>query len=54
LFLPPSTLSVDPVTDDVPETETDAETAGDTVEYDYLADDPSLSKELPGKPSLPF
>jgi hypothetical protein len=54
LFLPPSSLSVDPDTDDVPETETDAETTGDTVEYDYLADDPSLSTELPGKPSLPF
>jgi hypothetical protein len=52
LFLPPSSLSVDPDTDDVPET--DAETAGDTVEYDYLADDPSLSVELPGKHSLPF
>jgi hypothetical protein len=48
LFLPPSSLSVDPDTD------ADAETAGDTVENDYLADDPSLSIELPGKPSLPF
>jgi hypothetical protein len=54
LFLPPSSLSVDPDTDDVPETETDAETAGDTVENDYYANDPSLSVELPGKPSLPF
>jgi hypothetical protein len=54
LFLPPSSLSVDPDTDDVPETETDAETAGDTVEYDYYADDPSLLVEQPGKhpPSL--
>jgi hypothetical protein len=52
LFLPPSSLSVDPGTDDVPET--DAETAGDTVENDCYADDPSLSVELPGKPSLPF
>jgi hypothetical protein len=50
----PSSLSVDPDTDDVPETETDAETAGDTVEYDYLADDQIISTELPGKPSLPF
>ena len=50
----PSSLSVDLDTDDVPETETDAETAGDTVENDYYADDPSLSVELPGKPSLPF
>jgi hypothetical protein len=53
-FFPPSSLSVDPDTDDIPETETDAEIAGDTVEYDYLADDPSLSVEQPGKPSLPF
>jgi hypothetical protein len=50
----PSSLSVDPVTDDVPETETDAETAGDTVENDYLADDPSLSVEQPGKLSPLF
>jgi hypothetical protein len=50
----PSSLSVDPDTDDVPETETDVETAGDTVENDYYADDPSLSVEQPGKPSLPF
>jgi hypothetical protein len=54
LFLPPSSPSVDPDTADVPETETDAETAGDTVEYDYLADDPSLSVELPGKHSPLF
>jgi hypothetical protein len=54
LFLPPSSLSVDPDTDDVPETETDAETAGDTVEYDYYADDPSLSVEQPGKHSPPL
>jgi hypothetical protein len=54
LFLPPSSPSVDPYTDDIPEIETDAETAGDTAEYDYPTDDPSLSVELPGKPSLPF
>jgi hypothetical protein len=50
----PSSLSVDPDTDDVPETETNAEAAGDTVEYDYLADDQIISTELPGKHSLPF
>jgi hypothetical protein len=50
----PSSLSVDPDTDDVPETETDAVTAGDTVEYDYYADDPSLSVEQPGKHSPLF
>ena len=54
LFLPPSSLSVDPDTDDIPETETDAETAGDTVENDYYADDPSLSVEQPGKHSPLF
>jgi hypothetical protein len=50
----PSSLSVDPDTDDFPETETDAETAGDTVENDYYADDPSLSVEQPGKHSPLF
>jgi hypothetical protein len=52
----PSYLSVDPDTDDVPETETEtnAVTAGGTVENDYYADDPSLSVEQPGKHSLPF
>jgi hypothetical protein len=50
----PSSLTVDPDTDDVPETETDAETAGDTVENDYYADDPSLSVEQPGKHSPPL
>jgi hypothetical protein len=54
LFLPPSSLSVDPDTDDVPETETDVETAGDTVENDYYTDDPSLSVEQPGKHSPLF
>jgi hypothetical protein len=52
LFLPPSSLSVDPDTDADPET--DAETAGDTVEYGYVVDDQIISTELPGKPSLPF
>jgi hypothetical protein len=52
LFLPPSSLSVDPDADVVPET--DAETAGDTAEYDYCVDDPSLSVEQPGKHSSLF
>jgi hypothetical protein len=50
----PSSLSVDPDTDDVPETETDVETAGDTVENDYFTDDLSLSVEQPGKHSPPL
>ena len=39
LFLPPPSLSID------------ANTAGDTAEFDYVADDPSLSVEQLGKHS---
>jgi hypothetical protein len=42
LFIRPPSLSID------------AETAGDAAEYDYLADDPSLSVEQPGKHSPLF
>jgi hypothetical protein len=42
LFPPPSSLSID------------ADTAGDPAEYDYYADDPSVSVEQPGKHSPLF
>ena len=42
LFLPPPSLSIDP------------ETAADVAEYVYVIDEPSLSTELPGKPSPLF
>ena len=37
LFLPPPSLSID------------AETAADVAVYDYVVDEPSLSKKFPGK-----